>query len=706
MARCHGCTLLVLLWGSLMTSGLSASVPAQRGPGQFAKASSATPMVFGESSLPLYGPWKFHIGDSPLDPATRTPLWTEPGFDDSAWENVDLHPRPGWADPYNGDPRYVRGWTAEGHPGYMGYAWYRLRVPALVKDGGRLALNCPVYVDDAYQVFANGQFLGEFGKFGDTARPPVAFSTRPSMLLLPESSRDSAAGSATQVIAFRVWMGPMGLTHSPYAGGLHYAPILGEAGAIAARTRLDWLELTLQSAYAPFEGVLLFLLGMVAAGLILFDRSDQAYLWVAGVLLFTSLSDAALTLFTMTPAISQRTYFMFFDVFSNPLELCGWIMVWWHWFALRKPAWIPKAVAGLMLMYMLSKAIGGDFFYGAILHPPAAGFNLISVFVRVLFLPLFVFVISLGIRKQGLEAWLVLPAVVPLLISQFASELIVLNLPVKWAPFGITIFVGQVSNLISAAAISLLLLRRLLLSVQQQRTLALDVRQAQEVQQVILPEARTTLPGLVIESEYRPAREVGGDFFQIIPHQSDGSLLMVVGDVSGKGLQAGMLVALLVGGIRSTALFNSDPFVMLGTLNQMLVGRGNSFATCMALRIGADGEAVLANAGHMPPYLNGEPEAIEGSLPLGLVENPEFSSLRFDLKEGDRLVLMSDGIAEATSGEGQLFGFERVHQLVRGANSASEVARAALAFGQEDDISVISVTRVAVQTPLVTFGTH
>jgi hypothetical protein len=663
-------------------------------------------MVFGESSLPLYGPWKFHIGDSPLDPATRTPLWTEPGFDDSAWENVDLHPRPGWADPYNGDPRYVRGWTAEGHPGYMGYAWYRLRVPAQVKGGGRLALNSPVYVDDAYEVFANGQFLGEFGKFGDTDRSPVAFSTRPSMLLLPESSRDSAAGSATQVIAFRVWMGPMGLTHSPYAGGLHYAPILGEAGVIAARTRLDWLELTLQSAYAPFEGVLLFLLGMVAAGLILFDRSDQAYLWVAGVLLFTSLSDAALTLFTMTPAISQRTYFMFFDVFSNPLELCGWIMVWWHWFALRKPSWIPKAIAGLMLMYMLSKAIGGDFFYGAILHPPASGFNLISVFVRLLFLPLFVFVISLGIRKQGLEAWLVLPAVVPLLISQFASELIVLNLPVKWAPFGITIFVGQVSNLISAAAISLLLLRRLLLSVQRQRTLALDVRQAQEVQQVILPEARTTLPGLVIESEYRPAREVGGDFFQIIPNQADGSLLMVVGDVSGKGLQAGMLVALLVGGIRSTALFDSDPFVMLGTLNQMLVGRGNAFATCMALRIGADGEAVLANAGHMPPYLNGEPEAIEGSLPLGLVENPEFSSLRFDLKEGDRLVLMSDGIAEATSGEGQLFGFERVHQLLRGASSASEVARAALAFGQEDDISVISVTRVAVQTPLVTIGAH
>jgi hypothetical protein len=75
----------------------------------------------------------------------------------------------------------------------------------------------------------------------------------------------------------------------------------------------------------------------------------------------------------------------------------------------------------------------------------------------------------------------------------------------------------------------------------------LDIKGAQEVQRVILPEAIGSLPGFAIESEYRPAREVGGDFFQVIPHISDGSLLIVAGDVTGKGLQAGMLVALLVG---------------------------------------------------------------------------------------------------------------------------------------------------------------
>jgi len=655
----------------------------------------------GQSVVPMHGPWKFQIGDSPVDPATRKPLWVQPEFDDSHWETMDLSPVPGIADPYNGDPRYIPGWTAKGHPGYMGWAWYRLRVPVAARDGERLALESPSYVDDGYQVFVNGELLGSFGKFDDPGKPPVVSSTAPAMFLLPQSAAGSSAGAGPimQTVAFRVWMGPMGLTHSPYAGGLHYAPMVGTAGSIEAQTHLDWLELAAQSAYAPFEGVLLFLLGMVAAGLVLFDHSDRVYPWVAGVLLFTAFSDGALTVFTLTQWLSLRTYFMFFDVFSIPLQLCGWIMVWWYWFHLVRPAWLPKATAALMLLYIVTKALGGDFFYGTVLHPPVVAFNTASVIVRLLFLPLLIFVIGLGIRKQGVEGWLALPAVVPLAISQFSSELIVLDMPVKWAPFGMTIFVSQVSNLVSAAVISLLLLRRLLLSVRRQRQMALDVKQAQEVQQVILPEARTQLPGFLIESEYRPDREVGGDFFQIIPHKADGSLLIVAGDVTGKGLKAGMLVALLVGAIRMAAETDFDPMHLLKALNRRILGRGDAQATCLALRIAADGKATLANAGHVPPYLNGEPLAVEGALPLGMIEGAEPSLMHFQLKDGDRLVLVSDGIAEATDDEGQFFGFERIRDLLRSAHSAAEVASAAQTFGQQDDISVIAVTRTAGQEP-------
>ncbi len=133
--------------------------------------------------------------------------------------------------------------------------------------------------------------------------------------------------------------------------------------------------------------------------------------------------------------------------------------------------------------------------------------------------------------------------------------------------------------------------------------------------------------------------------------------------------------------------------------NRRLIGRGEAHATCLALRIAEDGEITLANAGHMPPYLNGEPVAMEGALPLGMIEGAEFSVMRFRLAEGDKLMLVSDGVAEATDADGQLFGFERVHELMRKGESASQVADAAQRFGQEDDITVIEVTRTAVLEP-------
>jgi serine phosphatase RsbU (regulator of sigma subunit) len=126
-----------------------------------------------------------------------------------------------------------------------------------------------------------------------------------------------------------------------------------------------------------------------------------------------------------------------------------------------------------------------------------------------------------------------------------------------------------------------------------------------------------------------------------------------------------------------------------------LMGRADAAATCLALRIRSDGEVTLANSGHPIPYLNGEPLEMEGALPLGIVEGAEPSLMRFRLKDGDRLILISDGVVEATDANGQLYGFDRVHDLLRKAKSAPEVANAAQNFGQEDDISVISVTRTA-----------
>jgi serine phosphatase RsbU (regulator of sigma subunit) len=319
--------------------------------------------------------------------------------------------------------------------------------------------------------------------------------------------------------------------------------------------------------------------------------------------------------------------------------------------------------------------------------------------IRLALLLLLLLIVALGIRKEGKEGWLVLPAALAMVYGLFGPELSVLGAGYVLHPLGVTFFLSSFGGLFLVVALGALMLRRLLVSLKRQRLMALDVKQAQEVQQVILPEARLKLSGLTIESEYRPALEVGGDFFQIIPNKSDGSVLIVAGDVTGKGLQAGMLVALLVGAIRTEERHGNDPAGILDALNQRLIGRNNAQATCLALRIAANGEVMLANAGHMAPYLNGEPLPMEGALPLGMIEGAELSQMRFQLMPGDKLMLLSDGVAEAADADGKLFGFERVHELLQKPVTAEEVARAAQAFGQQDDISVIAVTRAAVCEP-------
>ena len=114
------------------------------------------------------------------------------------------------------------------------------------------------------------------------------------------------------------------------------------------------------------------------------------------------------------------------------------------------------------------------------------------------------------------------------------------------------------------------------------------------------------------------------------------------------------------------------------------------------MRIAADGTVTLANAGHLPPYLNGMPLEIEGSLPLGILDQLDCSHQVFRMAENDCLLVLSDGVAEATDVRGNLFGFDRVLELARTHPSAAQIADTAQSFGQEDDISVISITRIAV----------
>ena len=135
-------------------------------------------------------------------------------------------------------------------------------------------------------------------------------------------------------------------------------------------------------------------------------------------------------------------------------------------------------------------------------------------------------------------------------------------------------------------------LRYSITNQRRQNNLEREFQNARELQQILVPETLPAIPDFTLTSAYRPAQEVGGDFFQIIPLEGaqQGSTLIVLGDVSGKGLQAAMTVSLIVGAVRTLAKFAPQPAQMLAEINERLHGRlQGGFATCIVLLLNPGG---------------------------------------------------------------------------------------------------------------------
>jgi serine phosphatase RsbU (regulator of sigma subunit) len=238
-------------------------------------------------------------------------------------------------------------------------------------------------------------------------------------------------------------------------------------------------------------------------------------------------------------------------------------------------------------------------------------------------------------------------------------------------------------------AIVIIIFTRFLRVQRDQERASSELAAARSVQELMIPQEKIQTPGFEVDSIYNPANEVGGDFFHVQPIE-DGGLLVILGDVAGKGLKAAMNVSMLMGALRRIP--ERSPARILESLNRVLTG-SESFTTCQAALFRANGEVVLANAGHLPPYLNSQEVLVPGGLPLGVLPEVSYEEVHLYLHPGDRLLLMSDGVVEARHASGELFGFDRVHNL--SGQSAFYIADAAKAFGQEDDITILTIRRLA-----------
>ena len=155
-----------------------------------------------------------------------------------------------------------------------------------------------------------------------------------------------------------------------------------------------------------------------------------------------------------------------------------------------------------------------------------------------------------------------------------------------------------------------------------------------------------------------------------------------------------MTVSLLVGTVRTLAHYTQSPGEILTAMNYRMLNRSaDGFTTCLVVRVDADGKLTVANAGHLAPYLNGHELAVHGGMPLGLEATRSYAESTFMLGENERLTMLTDGLVEARNRHGELYGFQRTAAIAT--QTADAIADVAREFGQEDDITVLTLSRIA-----------
>ena len=535
-----------------------------------------------------------------------------------------------------------------------------------------------------YEVFVNGTLVGHLG---DVASHSGPFNSR---AVIPFSSNLASNGRVAIAI------------HAFTQSGLddhHLAPALGTLASM--RSQKD--ENTLRYLHANWQYFLcffvVFFVGILFLLLFGLDHTLTEYLWLGivlsgiGLLRFFELVgvvDVGISL----AAANCPYYFLEFLISIATIEFS---------FALvRKPVWrtfrllqlasiamlwseLPFLPVSLATLNHLSRATGvfNDLFL-----------ILLALNSLVLLLP-----VPLCFRSPLREMHWIGGAILFLFfedlnrwLSKTASFLLprVPSLPQQ------VVFGDFVLDLRALAYIVLAIVMLVAMTVRfrrmqsRNRQIESDLEAARTVQRLLIPPSAPETPGFLIESVYLPAQEVGGDFFHIQP-ASDGSVLIVVGDVSGKGLSAAMTVSTIIGALRAEPA--REPAQVLSHLNRTLHGFISGFATCCAALLTREGQFTLASAGHLSPYRNGTELTVPGELPLGLTDDAKYTSAHFPLQRGDRVTFVSDGVVETASGDGELFGFARTATV--STQSARSIAEAAQNFSKgtapADDITVLTL---------------
>ena len=609
-------------------------------------------------------PWRFHIGDDPQ--------WASPAFDDSHWPLL----------------RMDRSWNVQGYRGYSGFAWYRLRLQ-LPASKERLALSLD-WVGNSEEIFADGQPLATMGEMQPQ---PDWYTHLPGEIAVVPIPR--ALYGRTVELAIRAWMSPRSAPR--FGAGSAQLPQLGSTQAIEQSHYLSVDQSLFR--YLPDLTVMIVavVIGLSSFGLFLLRSRATEYAW-AGLFLLGEASIRGWDVYRLSHPMSMMGSVWVNETIRCAAMIC-WLFLVWGFMRARKGwlLWTGVLLTFFILIPTLMVNVGITTIAGAYTFRAAA----VSCIGLIIFARLI-----LGASQGNRDAQVFL---VPFLLYSVMDVVRWIRGALYYAGLsdtqnGLELYRGayftltwdRLGFLLSYLAIGAVLVRRFTQSAQQEQRLATEMESARQVQAQLVPLHFPRLSGFDIEAAYLPAAEVGGDFYQVF-EQSDGSVLIVIGDVCGKGLQAAMTGVLAIGTARTLASEELCPGPLLTRFNREMAGSQNGgFITCVCARIARDGAVAIANAGHLPPYRNGQEIEVTSGLPLGVIRDQEYTETAVQLQPGDCLTFLSDGVVEAGSQSGEIFGFDRTREVSR--QKAQSIAMTAQRFGQEDDITVLTLSFLPVDT--------
>lgn len=379
-------------------------------------------IALGKASARLNVGWRFHAGDDRA--------WSDPRFDDSGWERVDLTAPAGSHDEDVGLSGYVSGWGGRGHRGMAGYGWYRLHLRITSPEASALAIAGPPAVDSAYQIFWNGRLLGGVGDFRRVS--PRAFSIQPR--IFPIVQTPSALDNGADLLAVRVWMGAWDLA-DPQGGGIRIAPTLGNASAIGAVYQAEWIE-TLRGYIVEVAEAAGFAALCVAVWLLAQFAADRhKYRWLYAALLLTGAYRLNQAFFFW----GQFESLPMFEVISlgilYPLSLAAWTMGWAAVLGIRNTLWV-RAFTVTTAVYVASALVRHAVLYDSIGSPVSTTLHVVTTCCRLFYLASTCCWLVKPLPFGSRDRWFLRLSILLVSIGQFAPELSQIGVRGIWFPFG------------------------------------------------------------------------------------------------------------------------------------------------------------------------------------------------------------------------------------------------------------------------------